>query len=105
MRHRAFLPPLVLLATASCGQPQAQHGPDPFAAFEMMDKDNSQTVSSEEWKQNVEMAAAKLPTGPAANDYRCQLSRLFERLDLDRDGQMTRAEWQTGKFETSSPCT
>jgi len=78
--------------------------PDPFAAFEMMDKDKSQTVSTEEWRQSVETAAGQLPTGPATDDYRCQLIRLFERLDANRDGQLSRAEWQTGKFETFSPC-
>jgi hypothetical protein len=71
----------------------------------MMDRDNSRTVSIEEWKQSIEMAAVRLPAGSAADDYRCQLNRLFERLDLDRDGHLTRTEWQTGKFESFGPCT
>jgi hypothetical protein len=75
-----------------------------FAVFEMIDQDHSRSLSDDEWRRAVATAAAPLPAGPATYDYRCQLIRLFERLDVDRDEQLSRTEWETGKFETFSPC-
>ena len=81
---------------SSVGDRQAAR--NSFAPFELMDTDHNQVVNIEEWERAAERTAARLPKESAA-DFRCQLKILFRNLDANRDLQVSRLEWKTGKFE------
>jgi hypothetical protein len=70
-------------------------------AFKIADTNGDGFVSVDEWNRDSDAASARLPAGPAAKEYRCRLTELFENLDSDRDQRLSTAEWRFGKFKTN----